>query len=252
MDFKGKNVLVTGASRGIGKATALAFAKKGAKVGLNYRSNDEVAKQTLAELPGEGHQLFKRDISQKQETRSLIEDFVNHYGQLDVLVNNAGISIFHEIDQVDFDHWTQAWEKTFETNLFAVANLCYWGAKEMMKTGGGHIVSVSSRGAFRGEPTKPAYGASKAALNSMSQSLAKKLAPHHIYVGVVAPGFTETEMAKETLTPAERENLLRESPFQRMAQPEEVAHAILFLASSEAAYSSGTIIDVNGASYLRS
>ena len=124
MDFKGKNVLITGASRGIGKATALAFAKKGAKVGLNYRSNDEVAKQTLAELPGEGHQLFKRDISQKQETRSLIEDFVNHYGQLDVLVNNAGISIFHEIDQVDFDHWIHAWEKTFETNLFAVANLC--------------------------------------------------------------------------------------------------------------------------------
>ena len=251
MDFKGKNVLITGASRGIGKATAVAFAKKGAKVGINYRSNDEIAQQTLASLPGEGHQLFKRDVSQKQETEALMEDFVKAFGQLDVLVNNAGISIFHEIDDVDFEHWTNAWEKTFETNLFAVANLCYWGAKAMMKTGGGHIVSVSSRGAFRGEPTKPAYGASKAALNSMSQSLAKKLAPHHIYVGVVAPGFTETEMAKETLTPAERENLLRESPFKRMAQPEEVAHAILFLASSEAAYSSGTIIDVNGASYLR-
>ncbi len=252
MNFNNKNVLVTGASRGIGKATAMAFAKKGAKVGINYRSNDEVAHKTLIELPGEGHQLFKRDISQKSETEALIADFVKAYSQLDVLVNNAGISIFHEIDEVDFDHWTNAWEKTFETNLFAVANLCYWGAKAMMKTGGGHIVSVSSRGAFRGEPTKPAYGASKAALNSMSQSLAKKLAPHHIYVGVVAPGFTETEMAKETLTPAERENLLRESPFKRMAQPEEVAHAILFLASSEAAYSSGTIIDVNGASYLRS
>jgi len=251
MDFTGKNVLVTGASRGIGKATAMAFAKKGAKVGVNYRSNDKVAQQTLVELPGKGHHLFKRDISQKAETQALIDDFIKTYGQLDVLVNNAGISIFHEIDKVDFEHWTNAWEKTFETNLFAVANLCYWGAKAMMKTGGGHIVSVSSRGAFRGEPTKPAYGASKAALNSMSQSLAKKLAPHNIYVGVVAPRFTETEMAKETLTPAERENLLRESPFKRMAQPEEVAHAILFLASSEAAYSSGTIIDVNGASYLR-
>lgn len=251
MDFTGKNVLVTGASRGIGKATAMAFAKKGAKVGVNYRSNDKVAQQTLAELTGKGHHLFKRDISQKSETQALIDDFIKTYGQLDILVNNAGISIFHEIDKVDFEHWTNAWEKTFETNLFAAANLCYWGAKAMMKTGGGHIVSVSSRGAFRGEPTKPAYGASKAALNSMSQSLAKKLAPHHIYVGAVAPGFTETEMAKETLTPAERENLLRESPFKRMAQPEEVAHAILFLASSEAAYSSGTIIDVNGASYLR-
>lgn len=252
MDFKGKHVLVTGGSRGIGKATAMAFAKKGAKVGINYRNNDEVAQQTLAALPGEGHLLFKKDISQKAETGSLIDDFVNVYGKLDVLVNNAGISIFHEVDKVDFEHWTNAWEKTFETNLFAVANLCYWGAKAMMKTGGGHIVNVSSRGAFRGEPTKPAYGASKAALNAMSQSLAKKLAPHKIYVGVVAPGFTETEMAKETLTPAERENLLRESPFKRMAQPEEVAHAILFLASDGAAYSSGTIIDVNGASYLRS
>ena len=252
MDFTNKTVLITGASRGIGKATAMAFAEKGAKVGLNYRSNDEAAKQTLAALPGEGHQLFKRDISQKEETQALIADFIKAYGRLDVLVNNAGISIFHEIDSVDFDQWTHAWEKTFETNLFAVANLCYWAAKAMMKTGGGHIVSVSSRGAFRGEPTKPAYGASKAALNAMSQSLAKKLAPHHIYVGVVAPGFTETEMAKETLTPEERENLLRESPFKRMAQPEEVAHAILFLASDEAAYSSGTIIDVNGASYLRS
>lgn len=94
-------------------------------------------------------------------------------------------------------------------------------------------------------------GASRGIGKATVMALAKKLAPHNIYVGVVAPGFTETEMAKVTLTPAEWENLLREPPFKRMAQPEEVAHAILFLASAEAAYSSGTIIDVNGASYLR-
>ncbi len=252
MNFKNKNILITGASRGIGKATAIAFAEKGANVGVNFRSNQEEAEKTLTALPGEGHQLFQQDISEKNGPESLIQNFVDHYGQLDVLVNNAGISIFHKIDEVDFEHWTNAWEGTFKTNLFAVSNLCYWGAKAMMKTGGGRIVNVSSRGAFRGEPTKPAYGASKAALNSMSQSLAKALAPHKIYIGVVAPGFTETEMAAITLTPAERENLLRESPFQRMAQPKEVAHAILFLASEGAEYSSGTIIDVNGASYLRS
>lgn len=251
-DFQKKNVLITGASRGIGRATALAFAQNGANVGINFKTNREEALRTLAELPGEGHHLFQQDISKKEETQALIDRFVEKYGQLDILVNNAGISIFHEIDQVDFEHWTHAWEKTFETNLFAAANLCYWAAQSMMKSGGGHIVNVSSRGAFRGEPTKPAYGASKAALNAMSQSLAKKLAPHNIYVGVVAPGFTETEMAAKTLTPEERENLLRESPFKRMAQPEEVAHAILFLASEGAAYSSGSIIDVNGASYLRS
>jgi NAD(P)-dependent dehydrogenase (short-subunit alcohol dehydrogenase family) len=252
MDFKDKNILITGGSRGIGKATAIAFAEKGANVGINFRKNIEQAEKTLADLEGDNHRLFQYDVSKKEDTKSLVQDFVAHYGRLDVLVNNAGISIFHDIDDVDFDHWTNAWENTFKTNLFAVSNTCYWGAKEMMKTGGGRIVNISSRGAFRGEPTKPAYGASKAALNAMSQSLAKKLAPHKIYVGVVAPGFTETEMAAVTLTPAERENLLRESPFKRMAQPKEVAHAVLFLASEDAAYSSGTIIDVNGASYLRS
>ena len=252
MNFNNKKILITGASRGIGKATALAFAEKGAQVGINFRSNLEEAQKTLAELSGEGHQLFKGDISEKENCQTLIDDFVQVYGELDVLVNNAGISIFHEIDKVDFDHWTSAWENTFKTNLFAAANMTYCAAQAMMKSGGGRIVNVSSRGSFRGEPTKPAYGASKAALNAMTQSLAKKLAPHQIYLGVVAPGFTETEMAAVTLTPAERENLLRESPFQRMAQPNEVAHAILFLASEGAEYSSGTIIDVNGASYLRS
>ena len=231
MDFIGKNVLITGASRGIGKATALAFAEKGSRVGLNFRSNIQEAEKTLALLPGKGHQLFQKDVSKAENCKELIDEFVSVYGTLDVLVNNAGISIFHEIDSVDFETWTQAWEATFQTNLFAVANMSFWAAKTMMQKGGGRIVNVSSRGAFRGEPTKPAYG---------------------IYVGVVAPGFTETEMAAKTLTPIERENLLRESPFQRMAQPKEVAHAILFLASDGAEYSSGTIIDVNGASYLRS
>lgn len=252
MDFTGKNVLITGASRGIGKATALAFAEKGARIGLNFRMNIQEAEKTLAALPGKGHQLFQKDLSKADNCKALVDEFLSVYGTLDILVNNAGISIFHEIDSVDFESWTQAWEATFQTNLFAVANMSFWAAKTMMQKGGGRIVNVSSRGAFRGEPTKPAYGASKAALNAMSQSLAKKLAPHGIYVGVVAPGFTETEMAAKTLTPVERENLLRESPFQRMAQPKEVAHAILFLASEGAEYSSGTIIDVNGASYLRS
>ena len=145
----------------------------------------------------------------KENCQALVTSVVNHFGRLDVLVNNAGISVFHEIDKVSFDDWAQAWETTFSTNLFAVANMCYCAAQAMMKTGGGRIINISSRGAFRGEPTKPAYGASKAALNAMTQSLAKKLAPYQIYLGVVAPGFTETEMAAVTLTPAEREKFVK-------------------------------------------
>ena len=252
MDFTGRNVLITGGSRGIGKAAAIAFAKAGAQVGINYKSNHQTAEETLQLLEGRGHQLFPGDIADKTAQQQLIKDFTDHYGRLDILVNNAGISVPHDFDEVGFDDWSSAWEETLRTNLFAPANLSFLAAKAMIPTGGGHLVNVSSRGAFRGEPGKPAYGASKAALNALSQSLAKRLAPYKIYVGAVAPGFTETDMGAKTLTPTERENLLRESPFKRMAQPHEVAHAILFLASKEAAYSSGAIIDVNGASYLRS
>lgn len=252
MDFKNKRVLITGASRGIGRATAIAFASKGAKVGINFKSRIGEAEKTLAELSGDGHALFQYDISKKEEAAALIGDFINKYDRIDVLVNNAGIAIAHNLEEVNFDDWASAWENTLQTNLFAAANLSYIVARHMIKAGGGNIVNVSSRGAFRGEPDQPAYGASKAGLNALSQSLAKKLAPHKIYVGVVAPGFTETDMATETLTPQERETMLKETPFHRMAKPEEVAHAILFLASDEAAYSSGSIIDVNGASYLRS
>ncbi|RDY60037.1 SDR family NAD(P)-dependent oxidoreductase [Flagellimonas nanhaiensis] len=252
MDFSGKKVLITGASRGIGKATAMAFAEKGAQVGLNYRNNIDEAKRTLKEMPGKGHQLFQKDIGKTENCKELIQEFIETYGRLDILVNNAGIFQHHKIDEIDFEEWTQTWETTFRTNLYAAAHLSYWASQKMMKSGGGRIVNVSSRGAFRGEPNAPAYGASKAALNAMSQSLAKKLAPHNIFVGVVAPGFTETEMGANALTPEERERLLAETSFKRMAKPEEVAHAILFLASEGAEYCSGAIIDVNGASYLRS
>lgn len=251
MDFKNKNILITGASRGIGKATALAFAKKGAKVGVNFKKNLEEAERTLASLPGKGHRLFQYDVSKKEDTKNLITNFTRAYGTLDILVNNAGIGAFQAIDKVDFDTWTESWADVLGTNLIAIANTCYWATQAMIRQGGGRIVNVSSRGAFRGEPVQPAYGASKAALNSLSQSLAKYLAPHKIYVGVVAPGFTDTDMATQALTKRERESLMRESPFLRMAKPEEVAHAILFLASEGAEYSTGTIIDVNGASYLR-
>lgn len=251
MDFKNKNVLITGGSKGIGRATALEFAKRGANLGINYRADDKAAENILRELGNAKHKLFKGDISNEAEAQQLIEDFVAEFGSIDILINNAGIANLHHIESVSYAEWKDSWKTTIDTNLMAIANLCFCSAQHMIKNGGGRIVNVSSRGAFRGEPNMPAYGASKAAVNSLSQSLAKALAKHNIYVNVVAPGFTETDMATATLTEAERESLMKDSPLGRMAKPEEVAYAIAFLASEGAEYTTGTIIDVNGASYLR-
>ena len=251
MEFKNKNVLITGGSKGIGRATAIAFANKGANVAINYRSDDRGAKETLLLLKKGNHILLKGDVSYKGTPETLVKEFIKKYKTLDILINNAGVAVFHEIDKVSFEDWKDAWQTTINTNLISVANLCYWASKEMIKNNGGRIVNVSSRGAFRGEPKMPAYGSSKAGINSLSQSLAKSLAKYNIGVGVVAPGFTDTEMAINALTDEEKESLLLESPFKRMAEPIEVAHVILFLASKQALYTSGAIIDVNGASYLR-
>ena len=251
MQFKNKSVLITGASRGIGKAAAMEFAKRGANVIINYRERTDLARQTLKELAGTGHAVFAADVCDPAAIKSMIDFAVEKYGELDVVVINAGISVNHTIDEVDFAEWQAAWRKVIDTNLVAAAHVAFFAAKQMMQQKHGRMVFVSSRGAFRGEPTKPAYGASKAGLNSLSQSLAKQLAPHHIFIGTVAPGFVATDMGMQTLSKKEKDAIERGCPLKRVAKPEEVAYAIAFLASAGAEFSTGAILDVNGASYLR-
>ena len=219
---------------------------------LNYRSNEKAADETLAALPGEGHILVPGDVANAQEALAIVERAVTGLGGLDIVVNNAGVGGHHRPDEVDYDAWQEAWERILAVNLIGAANVSYCAAKHMLSSGGGRIVNVSSRGAFRGEPDQPAYGASKAGLNALSQSLAQRLAPYGIFVGVVAPGFVETELAAERLAGPQGDDIRGQSPLGRVARPEEVAHAVLFLASPGAEFSTGTIIDVNGASYLRS
>src|SRR6185369_17005850 len=175
---------------------------------------------------------------------------VSEMGGLDVLVNNAGIYEDHPPAQTGFDDWLMSWRRTLDTNLIGAANAAYCAARHMMQHGGGRIVNVTSRGAFRGEPDAPAYGASKAGMNAMSQSLAKALGPHGIYVTAVAPGWVETDMATDYLVGEGGEAIKNQSPLGRVAKPEEVAYTILFLASEGAEFLTGSIVDVNGASYL--
>ena len=252
MDFTDKTVLITGGSRGIGRATAQAFAAKGAKVAINFRSDHAAASETIESLAGEGHFAVRADLSRASAVEKLIEAVVNEFGHLDILVNNAGIFKLHSITEVSYKEWQQVWQDTLATNLIGAANACYCAAKHMIASGGGRIINVSSRGAFRGEPQQPAYGASKAAMNAMGQSLAQALAPHQIFIGTVAPGFVETDMASAWLEGEHGDQIRQQSPLNRVARPEEVANGILFLASDGAEFMTGTILDINGASYLRS
>ncbi|NIR50486.1 SDR family oxidoreductase [candidate division KSB1 bacterium] len=249
-DFSNKVVLVTGSSRGIGRATALRFAERGARVAIHYHRNRDAAEQTL-KAAGENHLLVQADMGSAESVHKLVERVLDQMGKLDVLVNNAGVHTLHPIPDVDYETWQDEWQKTISANLIGPANLSFLVAKHMMKQGGGRIVNISSRGAFRGEPEALAYGASKAGLNSMSQSMAKALAPHNIFVYVVAPGFVETDMVSDILSGSRGDEIRKQSPLGRVAKPEEVAHTVLFLASEGSEFLTGCIVDVNGASYLR-
>jgi 3-oxoacyl-[acyl-carrier protein] reductase len=252
MDFTGDRVLITGASRGIGRACALAFAARGARVAINYRQNHSAAEETLAALPGDGHIGIQADVANPEAVELLVAESVAAFGGLDIVVNNAGVWVEHVVDEVGYDDWREAWSRTLQTNLVGPANVSYCAARHMIEHGGGRIINISSRTAFRGQPEGPAYAASKAALNALSQSLAIRLAPHRIVVGAVAPGFVETDLTAPFLDGPMGDAIRAESPFGRVARPDEVASAVLFLASRGAEFCTGTVIDVNGASYLRS
>jgi len=250
----GRAILVTGSSRGIGRAIATRFAEQGDRVAIHHRDAAELAGQLAADLPGEGHTVVQAELADAEAVAAMVDEAAAALGGLDVLVNNAGVyggvERPHPVFGLDYAQWQATWRRTFDVNLFGAANAA-WAAAQHMRERGGRIINVSSRGAFRGEPQQPAYGASKAALNSMAQSLAVALAPYGIAVACVAPGFVETDMTHEHLK-AERGAAIRaQSPFDRVARPEEIAGAVYWLASPEAEWASGTIIDLNGASYLR-
>ena len=244
-------VLVTGASRGIGRAIAVAFAKLGDRVAIHHRDSAGLAADVLAELPGSGHTVVQADLADPEAVRQAVDAACETLGGLDVLVNNAGIFAPHPITQVSYAEWQAAWQATLGVNLIGAANVTWCAVQHMVTHGGGRVINVSSRGAFRGEPRHPAYGASKAGLNALGQSLARALAPHGITVTGVAPGYVATDMITSQLAGPGGDAIRAQSPFGRVAQPAEIAAAVVYLASPEAEWASGAILDLNGASYLR-
>jgi 3-oxoacyl-[acyl-carrier protein] reductase len=247
--MNGRGVLVTGASRGIGRAIAAAFAEQGDRVAIHHRDSPDEAHGLLGELPGRGHAVVRADLADPDDVRRMVDAAAEALGRIDVLVNNAGIFLHHPVTEVTYEQWQAAWRRTLDVNLAGAANVTWCAITHM--PAGGRIVNVSSRGAFRGEPDSPAYGASKAGLNALSQSLAVALAPHGIAVAAVAPGFVETDMTNEHLKAPRGDAIRAQSPFGRVARPQEIAAAVLYLASPAAEWASGAVLDLNGASYLR-
>jgi NAD(P)-dependent dehydrogenase (short-subunit alcohol dehydrogenase family) len=251
MAASGRAVLVTGASRGIGAAVAREFAAAGDRVAVHYGASRDAAQDVLASLAGAGHLLVGADLGDPEAVRAMVAEAAGGLGGLDVLVNNAGVFKTHPITETTYEEWQRAWQDTLAVNLLGAANAAWCAVPHMIEAGGGRIVNVSSRGAFRGEPRSPAYGASKAALVAFGQSLARALGAHRIAVTTVAPGWTDTDMAADTLAGPRGDAIRAESPLGRVAEPADVARAVLYLASPGAEMASGTVIDVNGASFLR-
>lgn len=243
--------LVTGASRGIGRAIAQKLAARGVRVAVHYRESRDAAESVLASLPGAGHVVLQADMADAAQVERLWGEATARLGPVGIVVNNAAAHGEHPPLSTAYGPWREAWLRIIATNLLGPANLSLLAAQAMAAQGGGRIVSISSRGAFRGEPEAPAYGASKAGLNALSQSLARALAPHGVLAYVVAPGWVETEMAAATLAGPRGAEIRGQHPLGRMTTPEEVAGAVAFCALDAPAAMTGAVIDVNGASYLR-
>ncbi|MFF5928165.1 SDR family NAD(P)-dependent oxidoreductase [Streptomyces hydrogenans] len=253
----GRGVLVSGASRGLGRAVARAFAANGDRVAVHYGTRADEARATLESLEGTGHVLVGGDLTDPAEAARIVDAAAEALGAggggVDVLVNNAAVNLPHPLARTPYEEWAALWQRHVAVNLLATANLSHLVARRLIDRGaGGRIVNIGSRGAFRGEPDHPAYGATKAAVHALGQSLAVSLAPHGIAVASVAPGFFATERVAPRLAGPEGAAILAQSPFGRVAEPEEVAAAVLWLASPAAEWASGTILDLNGASHLRS
>ncbi|HUG94188.1 MAG TPA: 3-oxoacyl-[acyl-carrier-protein] reductase [Planctomycetaceae bacterium] len=243
MRLAGKTALVTGGSRGIGRAIVQTLAREGAKVAFVYRSNQASADQLLADLERDGREAlpFQADVAQTAAADEVVGAVLERWEKLDILVNNAGVIRDGLLATMDFDQWRQV----IETNLHSVYNFCHAVSRPMMSARYGRIVNLSSVAAQVANPGQANYAASKGGVEGFTRCLATELARRNITVNAVAPGFIETDMTAAVRTAA-GEQITKRIPMRRIGQPQDVANAVLFLAGDEASYITGQVITVDG------
>ncbi|OGF64536.1 MAG: hypothetical protein A2Y62_06815 [Candidatus Fischerbacteria bacterium RBG_13_37_8] len=246
-DLTGKVALVTGASRGIGKSIAIMMAQAGAKIAVHYKLAHKEAEITKQEIQKSGGEAFciKADIAHYNEVEVMIAEVLQQYGTLDILVNNAGIWKEAAIDTMTEEQL----EETLAINLKSVFYCCKCAVAVMKKNGGGKIINISSTAGQRGEAFHSHYAATKGAVISFTKSLAAELASCNILVNAIAPGWVDTDMSTEALK-NEYDKIISVIPLRRVGKPEEIAGAAVYLASKEASFVTGEIININGGAVL--
>lgn len=241
--FKGKTVIITGASRGIGKAIAMKFAKQGANIVINYRSSGALVEQLTKELEENGAQVLsvQADVGKDEDAKKLVDGAVNKFGRVDILVNNAGITkdnLIIRMKEEEFD-------AVINTNLKGTYNCSKYAAAVMLKQRSGKIINMASVVGVVGNAGQTNYSASKAGVIGITKSLAKELAQRGITVNAVAPGFIETDMT-DALSEKVKEGVLEQIPLKRLGSPEDIANMVNFLASDDANYITGQVFNVDG------
>ncbi len=243
-EFSQKVVLITGSSRGIGKAIALEFAKKGAYVVINGIRNQEALEETLRELKkySEECSSFLCDVSQAEGVKKLMDFVLKKYGKIDILVNNAGISYYNLLTDTTIEDWN----KVIHTNLSSAYLCSKYALQNMVQNKNGVIINVSSIWGNYGSSFEVAYSASKGGVNSFTKALAKEAAPSNIRINAIAPGLTNTDMGGE-MNSEEMIAFLKEHSFMgQLIEPEEIAHLVLFLSSDQASYITGQVVEISG------